>query len=896
MAGMAPSNFVQSSFLGGEWSPYAQGRTDLPEYKRALAVCRNGFPIEEGAWIRRSGTRYLSTTLGAQPGRIMKFVFSQSNPYYIEFTDANQRMIAVAPSSQGLLNGRPKDLRLVTTNDNQQISSISTANPAVVQTLNAHGWSTNDQVLFLPDNIAVINQTPLLWNRQFTITVTDPTHFSIADSLTNAAIDGSTLGWSSVIAPLGTAVVARTLILKLPYTNGDWSQLRTVQAELSIVMLHNEYQPQSLTAITSPSISAFATFAGGSIKFIDGPYLDPPTDGSTLTPSGLTGNITVTASALSSINNGSGFLPSDVGRIMRILSEPPLWNVGTAYVAGNPVKFNNVYFTCIQSNTGNTPDVSIAYWAINTSDATWSWLTITGVVSNLIASVTVSGVPLLYTGAASIWRMGVYSDTTGWPTCGTYYEGRLWLSGSVGNRFDASVSNGITPATLLNNLSVDFGPTATDGTVSDASALSYTLNADDVNPIVWMRGADAGILCGTLVREWLIRASALSDPITPTSIQAHPVSAYGCANIDPVHTELSVCFVHRFQRKILEAFPDAFSGRYSAPNLSKYAKHLAIPGIEEIRYQEELLPTLWARMADGSIAGCTYKRNTQISSQPPEFMAWHRHDLGSLRTIESIEVGPSVDGTLDTLAMVTFDPSNNLRHVEVMENMFDVSQPIEEGWFLDDAVVPTGGSITTTSAGSTLTFNGLWHLNNKTVTVSVGGCDGGDAVVSNGSVSVPIDVNLGDDFTTAYLSSISAFTYGARGVSITNGGATYTVPAVVGFTYTSQGQLVRPDAAESTAAPGTAGFAKAGRIFQFGAFIEGGQGISFGTDFGALHAAAFASPGGTKALTNLQLFYGIYWDTLEDSYDFNSQIAWQITRPYPCAITELTGFMRTMDR
>lgn len=896
----AQSNFVQSSFLGGEWSPYAQGRTDVPAYKTGMNVCRNGFPIEEGAWLRRSGSKFIAPTRGGAAGRIMKFAFTQSSPYYIEFTDLHQRMYASAVSNQGLFNGRPKELRVVTTNDNQQIgaSGVSTASPAVVETAGAHGWATNDQIVFLFDNTTVANQTPLLCNRQFIITVIDATHFSLADALTNAAIDGSTLGWSTAVATFGTVVVARILQFVYPYTNGDWAALRTVQAEAALIMLHNTYQPQSLAAITFPTVSAFATFTGGAITFTDGPYLDPPTDASTITPSATAGSITVTASSQNSINKGQGFLATDVGRLIRILSEPPAWNVATAYVAGNSVKFNNVYFTCIQNNTGQTPDIAIAYWAINTAAATWSWLQIAARTNTLVVTATVMGATLLYTGAASIWRMGVYSNTTGWPTCGVYYEGRLFLAGAVDNRFDASVSNGITPATPLHNLSVDFTPTAPDGTVSDASAISYVLNADDVNPILWMKGADSGILCGTLVREWLIRASALSDPITPTSIQAHPVSTYGCANMEPAHTELSVCFVHRYGRKILEAFPDAFSGRYSAPNLTKFAKHLTTSGISEIKYQQELLPSLWARMGDGSIAGCTYKRNTQISSQPPEFFGWHRHDFGSLRTVESIEVGPSVDGTIDTLAMVTYDSTTNLRYFEVMQDLFDIDDDIEDGWFLDTAIVPSGGVIAAGPSGNSLTLYGLWHLNGKSVTVSVGGCDAGDATVSNGAVSVPIDVSVGADFTQTYLASISSATaYGAKGVTITAGAASYTVPAVVGFTFTSQGQVLRPDAPDSIAAPNTAGFAKSGRVNQFGVFMENTQGISFGTDFTtSINAAQLISPGGTVRLTNLQLFSGIYWNTIADDFDFDSMICWQITRPYPAAITELAGFMKTVNR
>ncbi len=280
----AKSNFVCSSFLGGEWSPYAQGRTDLKEYKTALNVCRNGFPLEEGAWIRRSGTRHVAPTYQGKPARVIKFDFKADAPYLIEFTDVRQRFYSVSRQITGLTTPLALDVRFATTNDNQRVVDISTANPAVVQTTTAHGWATGDEVFFLFSSLDVANQTPLLCNRQFTATKIDATHVSLADSITGETIDGATLGWSSAVASAGSVVIARIQIALLPYTNGDWAALRSVQAELSKIFLHNDYPPHSLTALTQPTASAFSSFFGGRMGFTDGPYLDPPTDGSTVTP------------------------------------------------------------------------------------------------------------------------------------------------------------------------------------------------------------------------------------------------------------------------------------------------------------------------------------------------------------------------------------------------------------------------------------------------------------------------------------------------------------------------------------------------------------------------------------------------------------------------------------
>jgi hypothetical protein len=247
--------------------------------------------------------------------------------------------------------------------------------------------------------------------------------------------------------------------------------------------------------------------------------------------------------------------------------------------------------------------------------------------------------------------------------------------------------------------------------------------------------------------------------------------------------------------------------------------------------------------------------------------------------------------------MVTNDPATNVRHVELLNRIYDVGVPITSGWFCDDAVVPTGGVITSAGVNSTLVFYGLWHLNGKTVTVSCGGVDVGDFLVANGTVTVPIDAAGGSLFTSTYLLSISSATaYGAMGTQIEWSGGRLTVPAVIGFTYTSQGQLLRPDVQEETRSPTGPGLAKPRRLHQFGALLSGTQGISFGTSFAKLHPALFKSAGGTVDLTNLQLFSVIYWATVDDSWGFDSQLCWQISRPYPATVAALDGFMQMSDR
>src|SRR5258708_8026619 len=308
--------------------------------------------------------------------------------------------------------------------------------------------------------------------------------------------------------------------------------------------------------------------------------------------SGTFSTVSLTLSSPNSVNSGVGFMATDVRLQQRPLSEPPPWFVATAYVAGNAVKFNGIYFIAIASSTGSQPDISPAKWTISSAAATWTWGTIISITSATVVVIAVQGANLLYLTPITIWRLGLYSTTTSWPTCCLYYQQRPLLPRVCLNPVDSSVSNQI----------FNFAPTGPDGTVAGNNAISYIFNADGVNPIFWMLGNDSGILCGTQVGEWLIFAPT-TGPITPTNIKAHRSTTYGSANIDPQGTQLTIAFVQRFNRKMLEYSPDALAGRYTAPNLAQNAKHLTKPGIAEIRYQQEASPVVWSRMTTGE-ASC----------------------------------------------------------------------------------------------------------------------------------------------------------------------------------------------------------------------------------------------------------------------------------------------------
>jgi hypothetical protein len=820
--------------------------------------------------------------------------------------------------------------------------------------------------------------------------------------------------------------------------------------------------PAALTAGTVYYV--IATGLTGSVfevsATVGGSAIDMATAGSgtqtvALAPAGLS-SAWAAVSAGVAINNGAGFQGSDVGRLVRLFSEPPVWVSTTAYSSGNVVQYNpsqipgqQQYWIATGSTTGNIPgndqNVSSPKWAVATNAALWTWGRITSLSNNIggtlagiayignmtsdgglagafngtanqtasngagyganngyvgvnysgcspssqainsavvypstdrgfvasypkngaitfslygsnsapssatngtllgtetinsnTAPVTISstnstayayvwvvisvkfagndlfisqvvlftaagtstsagvnveilGPPLLYSTTIFTWRLGVYSNTTGWPTCGCYHQGRLWLGGAVANRFDTSVSNGFSG----NN--INFAPTDQYGNVLASSGISETFNSDGVNPIQWMIPDQQGVIMGTLAGEWLVSAGS-QGPIAPNNITGNRVTKIGGSFVEPRRTEHTIIFAQRYGRKLMEYFADVYSGKFTAPNLAKDAMHLTTGFIAELAYTQAVTPVIWGRNADGSLWGITYKRDTLSTSSGPTYAGWHHHSLGSGRTISSICAGPSTDGNLDALTMVTYDGTTY--HVEVMTDLIEEGQTLSQSAYLDDAVAPSS----TTSSNSSpapyggLTLNGLWHLNGKTVTAWLSGLDCGDYTVSNGSITVP----YGDGVSAG--TGAGLFTAAAFAANPT---------ALVGFTFTSQGQLVRPHSPAETGARNGPALGKKRRSMQYAVQLEGagyagtaGAGsITFGTAFtnptgGALSPqdpARFKQANDTPYLPNQQ-FTGIHWQTLQDTYSYNSQLAWQITRPYPANVVAVQGFVETQDK
>ena len=641
---MAKASPAQLSFSAGEISPLAAARTDADQYKTGLKKCLNYVATAIGPATHRPGTYFAAVAKDStKKTRVRRFEFSTEQAYVIEFGDLYCRFY--------------KDNAQVTLTA-QDITGITNANPAVLTYNGADTYANGDRVTIA--NVAGMTRVN---NREFTVANVNVG----ANTFELSGVDSTAYGtWTS------GGTVAEIYEIVTPYLEADLFalDLDTQSADV-LYITHPSYAPRKLsrTAHTSWTLST--------IDFLDGPYMDQNTTTTTLTPSAATGaGVTVTASAVTGINDDTGFQTTDVGRLIRI------------------------------KETG-----------------VWGYVKITGRTSTTVVTVTVVKT-LTNVDAKLDWRLGLWSDTTGYPGTSVFYEDRLVFGGATEapGRIDGSKSGQYE----------NFAPTATDGTVADSNAISYLINASSVNRIYWVADDENGLLIGSAGGCWAMRASTLNEALTPTNVSAKRFTGFGSKNMQPVRAGQSTVYAQR-EGRVLRAITYGTS-KFAAKDVSIASSHITKTGLVELAYMQYPHETIWAVRTDGALLGVLYSKPEE--SADPAIIGWHRHVLGGAfgsgdAVVESATVIPSADGTFEQLWLVVKRTINGatVRTVEYMTNFFESDvDAIADAFFVDCGLTYDGAATTT--------VGGLWHLEGQTVTILADGATHPTKVVSNGTVTL----------------------------------------------------------------------------------------------------------------------------------------------------------------
>jgi hypothetical protein len=266
-----------------------------------------------------------------------------------------------------------------------------------------------------------------------------------------------------------------------------------------------------------------------------------------------------------------------------------------------------------------------------------------------------------------------------YPTCCTYFQGRLWLAGTVR-----------TPNKVWVSKPGEYFDFEQNPDIGDASGFEFTINSQRANTILWMEGR-TDLILGTSSAEW--RVSGPNGLVTPSGIFANRQTTFGSANIQGKLINDAMFFVQRDSRKYREYLYTNEGQAYLSPDITMYAKHLTDSGIVDTAYAQDPDNMFYSVLANGKLATCTYNKAKQV-------LAWTLHETDG--DYESVAIIPGVALEDDVWVSVRRGGKRYIERFAPREN-----NSAGDAVYMDSYV-------TKFAPGST-TFDGLDHLEGKEV-------------------------------------------------------------------------------------------------------------------------------------------------------------------------------------
>jgi len=280
-------DYIQTSFAAGEWSPTLFGRTDVQFYRNACETVENLLCRPYGPVISTPGTEYIrEVKTSAKRTRLIKFVFSRTDAYVIEFGESYFRFF----TDGGVVLSGASPYEVAHTYSEDELFEVQFAqiNDIIYLTHPDHpprrlirsasdSWALSEFDFlggpFLDDN-TVTGSTISVTATAGSITVTSSTNlFSVssastrghvgtywkfADTVTTATSTIAEQGYFEITAVASstsaTAIVKSTLSQTAPtyeWAEGAWSDVRGWPARVTfhesrLFFARTDYEPQKI--------------------------------------------------------------------------------------------------------------------------------------------------------------------------------------------------------------------------------------------------------------------------------------------------------------------------------------------------------------------------------------------------------------------------------------------------------------------------------------------------------------------------------------------------------------------------------------------------------------------------------------------------------------------------
>lgn len=777
---MSSDNVPLLAMNRGIISPLALARVDIKRTAMSAEIQTNWMPRVLGSAMLRPGLQFIGETKNDSLAVHIPFVFSTNDYAILEFTDQlmririNDQIIARGTVSTTVVSG---DFSSATGwTDDDEAGGVSTISGGLLS-LVGNGFAAA-----IRDQAVTVSGTDVNKEHALRVIVTKGVvTFSVGTAAgDDTYVTRTTLGvgvHSLAFTPTGTFYIrfssttqssvqvdscqieaAGNVEIPAPWKQADLQYLRYDQsADVVYVTCFGTYQQRKIERRGTGRSWSIVLY-----QPVDGPFQIQNVTTTTLTPSALTGDITLTA-------NRALFKTTSVGTLYRITSTGQ--EVDAAFTSDNQFSnairitgvgaaqrafahnitgtwagtvtlqrsVDNVAWVDVSNYTANEAttayndglDNQILYYrfgiktgAYTSGEADIQMIYtksggITGIVrvTAYTDSTHVSAEVLTALGAtsgSSNWSEGTWSDRRGWPSAVLLFQGRLWFGGT--GKIIGSVS--------------DAYESFDDTVIGDAGPINRTIGSGPVDVINWLARIRR-LIIGTDGAEWTAQSSSLDEPLTPSNFGLDDPSTQGSANVAAVKLDSRILFVQKSGIKLYQlenAESSDVYGTYQSTNLNELTPEVGRPGMTRLAAQRQPDTRVHCVRSDGVVA--------VLVSQPAEdVLCWILVETNG--RVEDVFVLPGIE-------------EDQVYYV-VNRNIAGVQKRFLEKWALEiecqgNAMTKLADCFITYQGAPTTNITGLGHLEGMQVVAwgdgqDLAGPDRNNPItftVTGGAITLPI--------------------------------------------------------------------------------------------------------------------------------------------------------------
>jgi hypothetical protein len=701
---MPSVNAFQTNFSAGELSPRLYGRVDVGKYMNGCSKLENFIVQRFGGVRKRGGTEFINEVKDSSKAvRLVTFTFSVTQAYMLEFGDLYIRIY----TNGGVVESGGSPVEVVSPYTQSQIFDLQFAQSAdvlyIVHPSHApREFSRTSATTFTLEEME-FEDGPFLEINATSTRLTPASHGALTPTMTGLTSPSGT------VDSTGDDADAWQVFDRDESTRVIWE---TTPAGFV------SYQLASGTAIVNHYYLTAVDDSGSVPRTPTSWVIEGSTDGSTWvvlhTVTGETGWV-AGETRFFRFNNSTAYGHHRF-RWKSIdgagSSNASFAEIGFNKDADSQTAFNLTASstTGINDNTGfQTTDVG-RHIRLLGSDAKWRWAKIIARTSTTVVTIKLNGHALPDLSPTINWRMGAWSDETGWPGSIGFYNGRLCFARTANQ-----------PQTVWMSVVDDFTNFAVSDPLQDDDAITATVASDSLNEIKWV-AEGTELFLGTTASIRTIGPTTSTAAFSPTNIQQKREANYGASDVAPVRVGNNAIYAGYYRKDVREIAYSFDVNGYISNNLSLLSEHIPAPGIKQMAYAQDPDAIVWACDDNGVLFGMTYERDQEV-------IAFHTHPLGGTSAVvESVATIPGT-GSDEVWVLVrrTINGSTK-RYVERLSSGMTDYEVLSDATFLDSHLNYSGASATV--------ITGLSHLDGASVYAWTSAGAQGPYTVASGQITL----------------------------------------------------------------------------------------------------------------------------------------------------------------